>query len=220
MPSRSLPNLGLVAFFDLGEDGWDDDMSLNLLKLSVLTQGTVLEKVAAEPGSPTDGDVVILDETHATHPNEIAIRDDGAWVYVEPHLGWLLYNQDQGYYEKFDGTVWAELETGGGTSLAVVTTISGSSHNLLASEAGLYLRFTNSGAKSVTVQPDATEPMPANGEWHIRNAGATDLTLIEGSGVTLNPPAGGTLSVPEGGTVTLKRVAADEFDILGQTVSA
>lgn len=114
MAARALPNLALTGFFDLGEDGWDDEMSLNLLKLSVLVQATALDKVAAEPGSPTDGDVYILDETHATHPNEVAIRDDGAWVYVEPFEGWLIFNQAAGYYEKFDGTEWAELATGGG----------------------------------------------------------------------------------------------------------
>lgn len=114
MVARTLPNLGLKAFFDVGEDGWDDEMSLNLLTLSVLTQGTVLSKVAATPGSPTDGDVHILDETHATEPNKIAIRDAGAWVYVAPTEGWLVYNRAMNYYERFNGTVWAELATGGG----------------------------------------------------------------------------------------------------------
>ena len=118
MPARTLPNLSLLAGYDLGEDGWADDMTLNLLKLSVLTQGTVQEKVAAEPVSPTAGDVILLDETNATNPNAVAVYDgptgEEAWVYIAPNDGWLLYNQAAGYYEKFDGTVWAELETGGG----------------------------------------------------------------------------------------------------------
>lgn len=113
MPARTLPNLGLTGFFDLGEEGWDDEMSLNLLTLSVLTQGRVLSKVAAEPGSPDDGDVHILDETHATQANKVAIRDAGAWVYVTPFSGWLLYNVAADYYEKFDGAAWAELEMSG-----------------------------------------------------------------------------------------------------------
>ena len=29
---RTLPNHGLTAFFALGEDGWDDEMSLNMLR--------------------------------------------------------------------------------------------------------------------------------------------------------------------------------------------
>lgn len=114
MPARTLPNLGLKAGYDLGEDGWGDDMTLNLLALSVLTQGTALSKVSALPGSPTDGDVHILDETHSTQPNRIAVRDNGAWVYLTPVEGWLVYNRAANYYEKFDGSLWSELATGGG----------------------------------------------------------------------------------------------------------
>ena len=114
MAARTLPNLGLKAFYDLGEDGWKDDQDLGLLKLSVLVQPVVLALVAAEPGSPAAGDVVVLDETHATHPNEIAIYDDGDWVYVEPVEGWKVYNLDAGKDYRYDGTEWAEVASGGG----------------------------------------------------------------------------------------------------------
>lgn len=221
MAARDLPNLALKGFFDLGEDGWDDEMSLNLLKLSVLVQATALDKVAAEPGAPTDGDVYILDETHATHPNEVAIRDDGAWVYVEPFEGWLIFNQAEDYYEKFDGAVWAELETGGGDPVGPPEVISeAGDYDVLAADQGKYIRMTGGSAKDINVRPEATEALPANGEWHFRNTNAGDVTIVEGSGVTVNPPNGGTLVVPVGGTVTLKRVAEDEFDLLGQTVAA
>lgn len=114
MASRTLPNLALKGFWLLGEDGWKTENDLNLLKLSVLTQGGAISKVAATPGAPTDGDVHIFDETHPTQPNAVAIRDDGAWVYVTPSEGWLVYNRAANYFEVFDGTVWAELATGGG----------------------------------------------------------------------------------------------------------
>lgn len=117
MAARDLPNLALKAFFDLGEDGWDDEMSLNLLKLSVLVQGGAINLYAAEPGAPTNGDVIILDETHATHPNAVAIRDAGAWVYVTPQEGWLVYNRTTNTYVSFDGTEWAPLDIGGVISI-------------------------------------------------------------------------------------------------------
>lgn len=227
MPARDLPNLGLKAGYDPGENGWGDDMTLNLLKLSVLTQGTVLSKVAAEPGSPTAGDVHILDETHATHPNEVIVYDgptgEEAWVYIVPGEGWLLYNQAEDYYEKFDGSVWAELATGGGgggNDFPVVAEVAGANTNLQATDVGKYIRFTNAAAKTLTVQAEATLAQPADGEWHIRNVGTADLTLVEDTGVTINPPNGGTLVVPQGGTATLKRVAEDEFDLMGQVVAA
>jgi hypothetical protein len=110
--ARTLPNLELIAFFLLGEDGWDDEMSLNLLKLSILTQGIAKSKVSATPGSPTEGDVHIFDETHATQPNKIAVYDDATWKHITPKEGWLIYNQATDNYEKFDGTVWAALPLG------------------------------------------------------------------------------------------------------------
>lgn len=415
MPGRTLPNLGLTGFWPLGEDGWNDDNDANLLKLSVLVQGGVIDKVAALPTdpAPSNGDTYILDENDATNPNAVAIRDDGAWVYVTPSEGWLIYNRTANYYEKFDGTTWAEFVTGsgggglpdapsdgnlyarrdgawesftagggtaasGGPSAALVlqksanqsfsgtgwdavtfdatplydstgsifdgtdsftapagavamevnfrcnweNTTSGSgryvrlsevggatlaldissdlnetgqtmntgvvpctagqayailansgngsgvdmsgtgfggpaaltvrfydaygdliggsggsapatssptpviektggAENLRNSDQGSYARHTFAGAKTLTVRPEATEALTANGEWHIRNAAASgDLTIVEGTGVTVNPPFGGSLVLSPGMGGTLKRVGADEFDLIAHTVAA
>lgn len=107
-----------------------------------------------------------------------------------------------------------------GVSAPEVVTEAGTAVNLDPANASKYVRFTDAGTKTLTVQPDATEPLADNSEYHIRNVGSGDLTIAEGSGVTINPPNGGTLVVPQGGTVTLKRAAADTFDLLGQTVAA
>ncbi len=96
-------------------------------------------------------------------------------------------------------------------------TKTGTAENLLAADVGAYQRFTATTAKTLTVRPDGTHALPADGEWHIRNAGAGTLTIVAGSGVTINSPAGGSLNVPPGGTVTLKRVALNELDLLGLT---
>lgn len=110
MTERTLPNVGLKGGYDPGENGWGPGMVDNLLILSVLTQGTVIDKVAAEPGSPAAGDTYILDETHATRPNEIAVFDgptgEEAWFYIAPGEGWILFNQTDNRSERFDGTVW------------------------------------------------------------------------------------------------------------------
>lgn len=125
MAGRQLPGLGLKGDWALGEDGWKDENDLNLMKLSVLTQGSFSAKVAAEPGAPAEGDIVLLDETHATHPNEIAVYDEAAWNYFLPRDGMLLHNQGAGYYEKFDAAAgaWAKLETGGVAALAALTDV-------------------------------------------------------------------------------------------------
>lgn len=102
----------------------------------------------------------------------------------------------------------------------LVSTISGTSHNMLAADAGTYMRFTNAAAKTLTVQDDSDEALESDTEYNGRNVGAGDLTIVEDTSVTVNVPFGGTLVVPEGGTFTLKRVATDEFDLFGVTVPA
>jgi hypothetical protein len=372
MAVGELPNLGLTSGWAEGDGGWGDPMNVNLMALSVLAQSTVIDKVAATPGTPTEGDVYLFDETHATHPNSVAVYYGAAWNYFDPKEGWLTFNQAEDYYEKFDGTKWAELETGGsgggveeapedgktygrkdgdwteltggsgsstkrwyaagrvnsadgtpviavnnniasvtrtdtgrfritfatalphtnfgvningrfgdfadnwsvvagvdrhatyglsvnaldinfntsvtpgstlynpswfafeiydpsvayvgggsgGSSLSEVASVTGTTYTVLAADVSKFLRFTGTTAKTVTVAPESTAALPTNGEWHLRNVGAGNITLTPGSGVTLNAPAGGTLVVPPGGTVTLKRAAADVFDVLGQTVAA
>lgn len=104
---RAYPNLALKGDWILGEDGWKDDMDSNLLKLSVFCQGRFIDVVAAEPGAPAEGDVYILDELHATYPNNIAVYDEAAWHYFAPLTGWRLFNITLGHFEQYDGTQWA-----------------------------------------------------------------------------------------------------------------
>ncbi|NJM91588.1 MAG: hypothetical protein HC861_02000 [Rhodospirillaceae bacterium] len=82
--SITYPNLGLIAGFALGENGWDDEMTANIRALSILVQGRVLDKQAALPGAPVDGDVVILDEHSASYREEMSAQlaqliDGGPW---------------------------------------------------------------------------------------------------------------------------------------------
>lgn len=93
-------------------------------------------------------------------------------------------------------------------------------YTVLSADVGKYIRLTGAGAKNVAIDLEATTALPVDGEWNFRNVGAGDATFVPAGGVTVNVPNGGTLVVPQGGTVTLKRVAADSFDLLGQTVAA
>ncbi len=99
MAGRTLPNLGLEAFFALGEDGWDDEVNLNFLKLSILAQAGAISKVNATPAMPAAGDVHIFDETHPTQPNAVAVFDDGIWKYFTPLEGWQVYNRGTNAFE-------------------------------------------------------------------------------------------------------------------------
>lgn len=85
---------------------------------------------------------------------------------------------------------------------------------------GNYIRFTNASASAFTIPPQSSVAWPDDAEIHVRRAAAGNLTLTPGSGVTLNAPSGGTLVMTNAMTVTLKRVAADVWDVIGQTVPA
>lgn len=113
-----------------------------------------------------------------------------------------------------------DLLTGSAGARTPVISEAGTAVNLLNDNNGKYQRFTAVTAKVLTVRPNATHALTQDGEWHIRNAGAADLTITAGAGVTIHAPGGGTLVVPLHGSVTLKRVAVDEFDLIGQTVPA
>lgn len=103
---------------------------------------------------------------------------------------------------------------------APVVTESGTARISALGDAGSYLRFTASSAKTYTIQPQASVAWVADSEIHGRNAGTSNLTLTPGSGVTLNAPFGGTLVIPTGGSFTLKRAAENVWDVIGQTVAA
>lgn len=115
------------------------------------------------------------------------------------------------------GSKHVMLTVAAATLQGAVVVVDADDYTLLADDVSKYVRMVGAAAKTATVSPNTTTALPA-GEWHIRNAGAGDLTIVAGSGVTINPPAGGTLVVPQNGTVTLKRISADLFDLLGQTV--
>ena len=109
--------------------------------------------------------------------------------------------------------------SGGGATYSPTVTDSTTARTLAIGDAGDYLRFTNAGASACTVPPQSAVTWLADTEVNIRRAGDETLTLTAGAGVTLNAPAGGTLVMGLAMSVTLKRVASDEWDVIGQTVA-
>lgn len=106
MAERQLPGLGLTGFWTPGGDGWDVGMDANLRMLSAVTQMGVLSKTTELPASPTDGQIFIVPS--GTDANKIAIRDNGAWVYLTPAAGWRAWIADTTSYAHFDGSAWVD----------------------------------------------------------------------------------------------------------------
>jgi len=101
----------------------------------------------------------------------------------------------------------APINTVAGTSVTIGTTVG---TNVVS---GYYTRFTSASAVTVTVN---TGVATVGQEFHIRQAGAGLVTLVAGSGVTINVPFQGTLALAgQGATVTLKCVASNTYDLFG-----
>lgn len=81
-----------------------------------------------------------------------------------------------------------------------------------------YVRPGTTGAVTLTVPTNASVAFDYGTEITIRASG--NITLAAATGVTLNAPSGGTLNMTARMTVTLKKVGADVWDVIGQTVAA
>lgn len=222
--ARTLPNLGLAAFFALGEDGWDDEMSLNLLKLSVLTQGNVISTVSATPGAPADGDVHIFDGTHPTQANKVAIRDDGAWIYLTPVEGWMLYDKTANQFMKFDGAAWAPFTVSGVQKYRIGFSIEVSaptaSEVLLRHVLQHNVTFADDFAGSFgRLRPAGANPATAQTFTIYLNAAAVGTMSISTGGVVTFATTGGAVVGTAGDEIRVDAPAAPDANLVGVSVT-
>lgn len=106
MTQRTLPGMGLTAFWPLGYDGYNAELDENIRSISAVAQLTVLARVTAAglPGSPTHGMIYIL--TDDANVNNVALYDTDTWVYLAPQVGWRALDIGAGGFIVFNGTSW------------------------------------------------------------------------------------------------------------------
>lgn len=109
---RTLPGIGLTGFWDLGSP-FKTGMDTNLRLLSAIVQSSVISVIDPLPASPVNGDIYLVDAGAASNANEIAVRDNGAWVYLTPAEGWRVWNRATDEFLIFDGASWSALSSGG-----------------------------------------------------------------------------------------------------------
>lgn len=185
---RTLPGLGLTAYWTVGSNNWEAQHDPDTRMLSVLCQAAVISRVTNLPGSPANGDIYIV-PVGQPNADSIAARDNGAWVYYTPKEGWLVYVKDEDTLYLWNGTAWGEFQTGsqypaltgnGGRVLAV---------NAAETDAEWRPVYSNSGGST----------NPASAKWRIlinSNAGDANVCLTE---LEFRGAAGGpNLAVPGG----------------------
>lgn len=175
----------------------------------------------APPGSPMNGDryIVGVGASGAWAPfgDYLVVYRDG-WQAYEPIEGVTVHNLADGADWINEGSGgWAVKDGGGVTSTGIpVVTDATSARTMDPTDAGKYIRFTATGAKTCTF--DDGDGFSVNEEYSIANRGTSgDVTLTPAGTMTLNAPKGGTLILEPGDTVTVKMVATDEADVMGST---
>lgn len=214
MASRTLPGLGLTAFWDLGADGWKPGMDDNIRMLSALTQCAVKSRSTALPASPANGDIYIVRADAGAEANKIAIRDNGAWVYVTPKAGFLAYVLGDAEFVSFNGTIWAPLVAGGGGSSTIAINEQAASYTLALNDAGKLVRMNAATANSLTVPPNSSAAFAVGSQIVVRQVGAGKTTVVAGSGVTITTAETLVLRKRHS-TVTLIKVGTDQWDLTG-----
>lgn len=178
---------------------------------------------AAPTGSEVDGNRYIVGTgtgVFTGHDDELAILLGGTWQFYAPTEGASTVNLDDGFRYVYLSGGWATAPvavtvTAADVAPAVVIE-STSARTMDPSDAGKYIRFTGTGAKTCTF--DDGDGFSTNEEYHVANrATSGDVTLTPAGGMALNAPKGGSLVLEPGDTVTVKMVAADEADVMGST---
>lgn len=120
-------------------------------------------------------------------------------------------------YRSGPGGVHGQADLASSTAALLITEAT-SNRDVATTDAGAYIRFTATGAK--TCDFDVSEGFSSPQEYHLANRSVSGNLTVSGTGVTLNAPKGGTLVLEPGDTVTVKFVDTDEADVFGSTEAA
>lgn len=99
----------------------------------------------------------------------------------------------------------------GGGKIAPVVVDSATAYTCDSDHSGQYRVLSAASVKTIAVQ----EPLPDAFELHVDNRGAGAATFAGANGAVVTPSAGSTLVLPQHGVATLKRLAANDFRLVG-----
>lgn len=213
---RTLPGIGLSAFWTLGSNGYKDQMDSNLRKLSALVQPFVLSSVATEPVSPAVGAIHRM--TGGPNAAALALWDDGAWVYIGPTEGFVVYDRTAGKFLMFDGAAWVDMIPSAGSAAYDLRS------GFLSSPAGAAVVDTVHFVRAVTFPANfagslgSVSGVPTGAyTLTVKSNGTTigAVTVSTGGVVSFSTSGGTTKTVAAGAKVTLESQASADLTISG-----
>ena len=185
---RTLPGLGLTGFWTSGTNGWDTGNDVNLRTLSAVTQLAVISAMTALPAG-SDGDMYIVPSGEA-NGDDVAIKDDGSWVYLTPNDGWRAWVADTDSFVYWDGVAWSP-ETGGGDTEIGINPQTGTTYTFVLGDSKKLVTADNAAAQTFTMPDNATTAFPVGTMISLKGIGAGTVSFIVDGTDTLNGVAGG-----------------------------
>ena len=110
-------------------------------------------------------------------------------------------------------------DTGINTLLPGVLDVAGANYNVTSIQLGFLVRMTSASASTVTVTAANTADFPIKGVITIRRAGAGSVTIVAGSGVTINTAETLVLR-KQGSAIQLIKVGENVWDLFGDVEAA
>jgi len=194
-----------------------------------ISQADVDNATTAQPASPAEGDVYIIQATHtgaqwsAFTPKDLAIFSGGTWYAFAPVEGNKVTIAGAVYV--FTGGVWTAASGGGGSGSGNIAQNSKSAaYTLALSDAGKHIfhpsadttaRIWTIPANSAVAFAigDAVTFVNQNGAGTITIAITTDTMRLAGAGTT------GSRTLAANGIATALKIAATEWIISGSGLS-
>lgn len=222
MAGESLaPGVGLTRGWTPGTGGWAAGMDLNLLTASVVMQLSVESRTSPLPGSPSEGVMFLVPASDPTNGKKLAVRDQGAWVYITPKVGWLAWVKDtQSFYHYANNETWTLLETGGtggATSLDELSDV-----DVAAAVDGKFLKHVSGFWIPADVPTAALPPWPVTtqtGASYTFTAGDVGSTVRfdRATAQTAVIPANALVSIPIGAEIEIGQIGAGALTIQAGT---
>lgn len=115
--------------------------------------------------------------------------------------------------------IYAAIDAGIAASaagLCLPVNVTGTTYTLQLTDAAKVVRSNNASDQDITIPPNSSVPFPLGTSINFRDVGAGLISLLEGSGVTLNVPDGYLATAArQGSTMNINQVAIDEWDLTG-----
>ena len=87
-----------------------------LVRLDALTHLSVSTRADAPTGASVEGLRHLVSQTpsglFAGHGDQIALYQDGGWLFLAPKVGWRVYVEDAFSLRAYDGSGWREIASG------------------------------------------------------------------------------------------------------------